>query len=168
MLTRLPACPAADGVSRQDLGLHHPSLMLNIEQGFGRLGCINQLAERYRLLFKSEAVAAAATEGSMHSGSFGGDMSLVELALQRAAEAAGAASVGPCCSGRLTEWPGHAAAVSVLRGDMQGALRLICGRHSAGGACCADGFGKSAAARGFEHGSHNRHCVVVCCHICCH
>ena len=69
--------------------------MLNIEQGFGRLGYINQLAERYRLLFKSEAAAAAATEGGMHSGSFAGDTSLVELALQRAAEAAGAASVGP-------------------------------------------------------------------------
>ena len=69
--------------------------MLNIEQGFGRLGYINQLAERYRLLFKSEAATAAATEGGMHSSSFAGDTSLVELALQRAAEAAGAASVGP-------------------------------------------------------------------------
>eukprot|EP00891_Asterochloris_glomerata_P007330 jgi/Astpho2/7330/Aster-01632 len=81
-----------EGASKQDLGLHHPSLMLNIEQGFGRVGYINQLAERYRLLFKSEAAAAAASEGGMHSGSFAGDTSLVELALQRAAEAAGAAS----------------------------------------------------------------------------
>ena len=90
--------------------------MLNIEQGFGRVGYINQLAERYRLLFKSEAAAAAASEGGMHSGSFAGDTSLVELALQRAAEAAGAASVG--CLGLLTNRWRHAAAVNCLEGDM--------------------------------------------------